>query len=84
MYPWKSALNAPILANSAVQFSHGLRCAECCNILTVENSQCNSNKDISQNFLRKHRSHAISYVGTPFPCVPAPLHHCFNMHRTRL
>ena len=23
----------------------------------------------------ERRSHSISYVGTPFPCVPAPLHH---------
>ena len=25
--------------------------------------------------LWERRSHSISYVGTPFPCVPAPLHH---------
>ena len=26
-------------------------------------------------------SHSISYVGTPFPCVPAPLHHCLRVQK---
>ena len=31
--------------------------------------------DILKILLWERRSHSISYVGTPFPCVPAPLHH---------
>ena len=31
---------------------------------------------MSKFLLWERRSHSISYVGTPFPCVPAPLHHC--------
>ena len=30
---------------------------------------------MSKFLLWERRSHSISYVGTPFPCVPAPLHH---------
>ena len=28
---------------------------------------------LSKILLWERRSHSISYVGTPFPCVPAPL-----------
>ena len=28
----------------------------------------------------ERRSHSISYVGTPFPCVPVQLHHCTSLH----
>ena len=31
---------------------------------------------LSKILLWERRSHSISYVGTPFPCVPAPLHYC--------
>ena len=30
---------------------------------------------LSKILLWERRSHSISYVGTPFPCVLAPLHH---------
>ena len=33
---------------------------------------------MSKFLLWERRSHSISYVGTPFPCVPAPLHHCMT------
>ena len=34
---------------------------------------------MSKFLLWERRSHSISYVGTPFPCVPAPLHHWIEL-----
>ena len=35
---------------------------------------------LSKILLWERRSHSISYVGTPFPCVPAPLHYTGDDH----
>ena len=54
-------------------------CTECHNMVTEENSYnliAIMKRYPSKFLLWERRSHSISYVGTPFPCVPAPLHHC--------
>ena len=38
---------------------------------------------MSKFLLWERRSHSISYVGTPFPCVPTPLHHWINVKSIR-